>query len=169
MSLTKIISGYTQYNLWANERLSQWLASLESNLLYEETLSSFRSIDKTLQHISQSQNFWFAVITEAGTANLDLPTKSDRRADTAIHDLLTGSQQMLKTFTDYSEDELLKQIPSTDMVQSRYEFILHLVNHNSYHRGQIVTMSRYLGVVDNIPAMDYEVFLWTTVNHDRVF
>jgi uncharacterized damage-inducible protein DinB len=82
-------------------------------------------------------------------------------AATNFSQLQAVSRLMLDEFGGYTEEELLEKVASTDMVQSRYEFILHAINHNSYHRGQIVTMCRHLGVVDNIPAMDYEVFLWS--------
>lgn len=158
-SLNKLISNYTRYNLWANEQMAQWLKTLERNILYKETPSSFGSIDLTLQHMNNAQNFWFAIITGADSTK---PGEAIRlnAANVIVDDLLAGSQQMLTQFTAYTEEELLKQIPSNDMIQSRYDFILQVINHNTYHRGQIVTMSRCLDVVDNIPAMDYEVFLW---------
>ena len=74
--------------------------------------------------------------------------------------LLAGSQRLVDTCKTYSEEDLLQQLPSTDMIQPRYEYVLQVINHNSYHRGQIVTMSRFLGVTGKIPSMDYEVFLW---------
>lgn len=159
MSLKKLISNYAKYNHWANERMAQWLRTLERTILYKETPSSFGSIDLTLQHMNNAQNFWFAIITEADTTKLDETIRLNA-VDTIINNLLAGSQQILTQFAAYSEEVLLKQIPSSDMIQSRYEFILQVINHNTYHRGQIVTMSRCLGVVNNIPAMDYEVFLW---------
>jgi uncharacterized damage-inducible protein DinB len=107
-----------------------------------------------------AQTFWLAIITEADVKKPDESIKFNV-TDNDIDNLLAGSQQILDKCESYSEDELVKQLPSTDMVQHRYEYILHVINHNSYHRGQIVTMSRCLGVVDNIPAMDYEAFLWS--------
>jgi uncharacterized damage-inducible protein DinB len=160
MSLKKIISSYARYNHWANEKMTQWLKTLEGNILYKETPSSFGSIDFTMQHMNRAQNFWYAVITEAYVTKLDETIKFNA-ADITINDLLAGSKQMLNKFNTYTEEELLKQLSSNDMVQSRYEYILHAINHNSYHRGQIVTMGRCLGVVNNVPAMDYDVFLWS--------
>lgn len=158
MSIEKIILNYTKYNLWANEKLSCWLMSLDRELLYKQTTSSFASIALTVQHMQQSQQFWLGIISKK---DLALPDETDAAA-LSLDLLLICSRLMLATFGTYTEKELLEKIASTDMVQSRYEFILHTINHNSYHRGQIVTMCRQLGVVDNIPAMDYEVFLWSS-------
>ncbi len=41
--------------------------------------------------------------------------------------------------------------------QPVYEVLLQLFNHQSYHRGQVVTMFRQLGI-DKIPATDFIVF-----------
>lgn len=160
MSLKKIISRYAKYNHWANETMTQWLKTLEGGIFYEKTPSSFGSIDLTVQHMNHAQNFWFAIITGADVAKLDESVKFNN-IDGVINELLAGSQQMIKKCEVYTEKELLEQLPSTDMVQSRYEYILHMINHNSYHRGQIVIMSRCLGVENNIPAMDYDAFLWS--------
>jgi uncharacterized damage-inducible protein DinB len=171
MSIQKMIVDYAKYNHWANEKLSQWLRSLERGLLYKPTPSSFASIGLTIRHMQESQQFWLGIITkEDPIAKKDLIVKADpaspRGADNDIADfslLLKGSRLMLDKFGAYTEEELLEKVTSTDMTQSRYEFILHIINHNSYHRGQIVTMCRQLGAVDNIPAMDYEAFLWSSL------
>lgn len=160
MSLQKIISNYSRYNHWANEKMTQWLQTLNSNLLYKETPSSFASIDLTVQHMNQAQNFWLTVITGDDLTHPDETIQSNAAA-ISMNNLLEGSQRLVDTCEAYSEEDLLQQLSSTDMIQPRYEYILQLINHNSYHRGQIVTMSRCLGVTDKLPSMDYEVFLWS--------
>lgn len=137
----------------------QWLQTLEHKFLYAETSSSFNSIDLTVQHMNRAQNYWIAIITEHGTGQLDESIKYND-ADNTLHNLVAGSKRMLDIFDAYSEEELLQKLYKEDMAQRRYEFILHSLNHNTYHRGQIVTMSRCLGVRENIPEMDYDVFLW---------
>jgi uncharacterized damage-inducible protein DinB len=110
--------------------------------------------------MANAQLFWIAIISETdvrGNENV-ITSGAGKRI---FADLLTSSQQLIENCNAYSEEDLLKQIPSTDMIQSRYEFILHVVNHNTYHRGQIVTMSHCLGVSSEIPALDYEAFLWS--------
>lgn len=158
--MKKVILSYTRYNHWANETMTQWLKTLERELLYKKTISSFDSIDRTVQHMNHAQNFWFTILTEADLSKLDETIKLNS-ADSVMNELVAGSQKLLNKIEKYTKEELLKQVSSNDMVQSRYEFMMHVVNHNSYHRGQIVTMSRGLGVEENIPAMDYDAFLWS--------
>jgi len=161
MSVKKIISGYVHYNHSANQTLIKWLKTLDNDLLTKETRSSFPTIDLTLQHMKNAQNFWLSIINE--TKRPDETIKINA-IDQVIHELLASSQQMIDIFTAYTEEELQQPVQSDNMTQSRYEFILHMINHNSYHRGQIVTMARGFGVTDNIPETDYEAFLWGMKN-----
>ncbi len=41
--------------------------------------------------------------------------------------------------------------------QPIFQMLLHVFNHGTYHRGQLVTMLRQLGV-ENIPATDFIVW-----------
>ena len=158
MFLKKIISRYTGYNLWANETLTGWLKKLDEGILYKSTPSSFTSIDRTLQHMIHAQNFWLAILAGGDVSKLD-ETLQVNAAGIVMNELLAGSQQMLDTFTRYSDDDLLKQVSNDVTTQCRYEFIIHVVNHNTHHRGQIITMSHCLGIENNLPNTDYDTFL----------
>ncbi len=46
--------------------MTRWLKTLDSNILYKETPSSFSSIDLTLQHLNHSQNFWLTNFSRRG-------------------------------------------------------------------------------------------------------
>jgi uncharacterized damage-inducible protein DinB len=158
--LKKVVTSYAQYNYWANEKMTRWLKTLDRNILYRQTPSSFNSIDLTLQHMCHAQNFWLTVLAEGDIEALDETVKINS-VDSVISDLLHGSSQMINTFTVYSDEDLLKKVSNPATIQARYEFMLHVINHNSYHRGQIVTMIRSLGIINNIPNTDYDVFLET--------
>jgi uncharacterized damage-inducible protein DinB len=152
-----MITNYARYNHWANTKLSHWLLSLDPALMDRRTTSSFPTVALTVRHMQQSQMFWLTIITKR---NLDLPTEPPT-GQTDLGQLLAGSKLMVGAFTGYAETELMEEIESIDLTKPRYEFMLHAINHNTYHRGQIVTMCRVLGATDHVPAMDYEVFLWS--------
>jgi uncharacterized damage-inducible protein DinB len=159
MTLKETIASYIRYNHWANERLTQWLQTLSNEVLYTETNASFASIDLTLQHMKNAQFFWYEVITEGDVKKLD-ETIVVKSIDKVIDLLLLGSRQMIETYTKFTEPELAADIKSPVMTRSRHDFIMHVINHNSYHRGQIITIARILGAVSNIPETDYEAYFW---------
>ncbi|MBG9377513.1 DinB family protein [Panacibacter sp. DH6] len=153
------ILDYTIYNHWANQTLTGWLRSLDSTLLYKESKSSFASIAHTLQHMINAQNFWYAVISNAGIDDHDEQLQPGT-VDEIMGALLKGSQQIVDVVNMLTEDGLAAKVSSPAITKSRYEFILHTINHNSYHRGQIITICRVLGINHNIPNTDYDTYLW---------
>ncbi|HZY79776.1 MAG TPA: DinB family protein [Cyclobacteriaceae bacterium] len=159
MKVTTIIANHLRYNYWANEGIVTWLRTLDRNLLMKQTPSSFPSIDLTLQHIIHSQNFWMAVLTNADLDNMDTVERVDKVED-VMDWLMTSSQKMIDTYGNYNEAELLEVIDVPDNRGSRFDFILHSVNHGAYHRGQVVTMARCLGITQGIPSTDIDVFVW---------
>jgi len=164
--LKAAILDYTRYNHWANKALTDWLKSLDVRLLYKETPSSFSSIDLTLQHMKNAQNFWHVIIEVAEIHSLEEQIKTGS-VDLVIEELLKGSQKMIEMVSFFTDEDLLTNVPSPTMIKTRYQFILHTINHNSYHRGQIITMARSFGITENIPDTDYEFYLWINKNEPK--
>lgn len=162
MSLTKFVSNYASFNEWANHRIVAWLETLDKELLYAETPSSYTSIDYTLQHILRAQTFWQLFITEDDTSGFDWSVRH-QAADHSMEELKDISTQMKLAFSAFSEAELLKPLhfeerwAKNDL--SRYDCIVHIINHSTFHRGQIVTIARVIGIRDGIVNTDYNKFI----------
>ena len=163
MYLQNLIARFLSYNHWANERLTSWLLTIDRNILYEATGSSFGTIDRTVQHILSAQVYWHAIIAKRQIDQFNPPVK-ENAVNEIIGELAKSSQQFLTDLSILTEEQLTERIQVSDSAQSRYEYILHVVNHSSYHRGQIVTMCRALGVTGEIPVTDYDAYLWWIEN-----
>ncbi|SRR5258708_31408399 len=163
MYLQNLTTRFLRYNLWANERLTSWLMTIDRNTLYENTGSSFRTIDRTLQHILSAQIYWHAIIAK-GQINEFNQSVKENAVDEVMSDLVISSQQLVNSLSISNEQQLLESIHVSDSTQSRYEYILHVVNHSSYHRGQVVTMCRALGITEELPPTDYDAYLWWIEN-----
>ena len=163
MNLKKITSRILGYNCWANERITSFLATLDQRLLYRETGSSFGTIDRTMQHLVASQTYWYDIIFRAQINDFNKPDRINV-VEEVIADLVAGSKQLLNSLETLSEEQLSDVIQVSDSTQSRYEYILHIFNHGSYHRGQIVSMCRALKVTAEIPVTDYDAYLWWIEN-----
>lgn len=159
MYLQNLTTRFVRYNFWANERLTSWLKTIDANVLYQKTGSSFGTIDRTLQHILSAQIYWHAIISNGQVTEFNQPIKANA-VDEVISDLVKSSQQLVSDFSVFNEQNLIESIQVSDSTQSRYEYILHVVNHSSFHRGQIVTMCRALGITEEIPVTDYDGYLW---------
>ena len=119
--------------------------------------SSHPSILLTLNHILAVEEFWYAVISETPQVSQRYVQQNPEYNEVFAH-LLPQSRLLTEYISALSDADLLKEIaldmPWVKGVLSRYEFIQHLFNHSTYHRGQIVTMARNFGLTDP-PSTDY--------------
>ncbi len=161
MGLKKLIDNYAAFNWWANKNIVIWLQSLDTPLLYQQMPSSFTSIDYTLQHILRTQKFWLAFVCEKDLSTFSW-TVFENEVERILDEIKTQSEEMHKSISSFSEDQLLAKLrldmPWAKNQLSRYEYILHVINHSTYHRGQIVAMARNFGINEHIPATDYNFF-----------
>jgi uncharacterized damage-inducible protein DinB len=160
MSLQKLISNYSAYNAWATHRLIGWLQSVDTELLYQEIPSSYTSIDYTLQHMLRTQRYWLLFLTGKDVSNHSWAVR-EREVDQIMSELIFISGQMKEEFGRFSEADLLEVLhlrsPWAQNDLPRYEYIQHIINHNTYHRGQIITIARNVGLT-NVVNTDYNFF-----------
>ncbi len=162
MGLKNFIANYSTFNDWANNEIVRWLKGIDRALLYQKTPSSFASMDYTLQHILRTQVFWLAFITNQDTSQLNWNVR-ENEVENILEELLIVSDKMKVSFSSFSEEDLETILhldtPWAKNDLSRYEYIVHIINHGSFHRGQIVTMARCIGINEGIVNTDYNIFL----------
>ena len=137
------------YHYWARDRLFAALEPLTSEQYARDRGSSFRSVRDTIVHIYSADWIWYrrwqgespsALITSE--AFPDLPglrdawqaLESDVRAHVASLDA-----DGIERVTEYC---LLNGQPCASAF---WQMLQHVVNHGTYHRGQLTTMLRQLG------------------------
>lgn len=160
MSLKKLITRYSEYNENANKKIINWLSQDES-ILHVKTTSSYITLSHTVQHITQAQNFWFLFVTGYTVDDFDW-SFVDLNFHSLRANLLNSSAQLEQICKTFNDAELLElqvlDMPWAKNSLSRYEYLLHAINHSSYHRGQIITMGRSLGLETDVPNTDYNMF-----------
>lgn len=161
MSLHQLINSNLAYNTWANKRISQWLTTLDESILYQQADSSFSSIDLTVQHIHCVERYWSAFIHEKDITDFDWSVLKNQSTQNLI-DLQSQSLLMQQSMASFDESQLNQALvldtPWSKNNQSRFHYIFHMLNHSTYHRGQIVTIARQLEITEGIPGTDYNGF-----------
>jgi len=162
MTTLQLLEKYAKYNLWANQVVTKWLLSKDTDLMTKEVKSSFPTINKTLSHIWVAEQVWMYRIHGAPYGNL-LDRHLDKDVEFICHDLLEISASYTDFIGKLSELELLQNISYTLLSGTKGEsnilYILHhVMNHSTYHRGQLVTMGRELGFTDP-PKTDFMAFV----------
>lgn len=146
-----------QYNHWVYQKYVDWLSKLPEEKWYQELPSSYPSIFKTLQHIWITQEYWWSNIGE--NQNFDPePINNILNIEPVFNGIVENSKKLMIYVISLTEEELIKQVKIENKWftcdYSKYEYIQHIVLHGTYHRGQIVTIGRNIGVV-NAPMTDY--------------
>jgi uncharacterized damage-inducible protein DinB len=158
--LGNLIRKNAAYNAWTSQRVIQWLSAKETSLLTQRIESSFPSIWATLIHIINTERFWLDVMRQRpitfSAADLEaLPIEK------LFQYTIQQSEELSLYIDGLSEEQLLEEVmldtPWVKGSRPRYEFLQHVVNHTTYHRGQIVTIGRNLGITD-APMTDFNYF-----------
>jgi uncharacterized damage-inducible protein DinB len=150
MSLKKIMTNYAAYNLWVNQQFVNWLSTKSDELLNTEVASSYTSIMKTLNHIWETEEYWYSVIAE--TVPFDKKESIDLNKNVVFEGLQNTSEKLSTLIASLSEEQLDKTIkienPWFQCELPLSEYLLQVINHGTYHRGQIVTIGRNIGITD---------------------
>lgn len=147
---------HLQYSVWANSRIAEVLQKAADDLLYAEVKSSFPTIEKTILHIWDAEFIWMKRLQ--GENLTDWPSKAFNGGK---EELLSGYVRSSKNLLEYIQSkepgyiyEMAKyKSMKGDAFQNTVEEILfHVVNHGTFHRGQIITILRELGLTDFPPT-----------------
>lgn len=147
------------YNIWANERIFNHLQSLPSELFLKEVDLGFKSIAEVVGHISSVDEVWFARIKEEEGPS-SIVTRQFSNLEEAHHfitKLQTQIREYLLSLSDCDKTVTYKNAMEQEFQNSIPELIQQIVNHGTYHRGNITTILRFLGYKGT--QTDYMAFL----------
>ncbi|MFD1885807.1 DinB family protein [Paenibacillus wenxiniae] len=155
-----------RYHHWANETMLTRLQELPASVFHEETLSSYPTLSATLGHMYVVDHMWYLVLTgtdmsaalEQSMPLLPLGSEWD------LSQCSARFEEQKQQYTEWIEQADLTQ---TMMLNNPYagvrelaleEMVLQVVNHGTYHRGNMTTMLRQLGY----PSVmnDYILYLY---------
>lgn len=138
-----------RYNTWATARTLDAAGTLSPDAFVKDLGNSFPSVRDTIVHIIGAEWVWLQ--RWLGTSPASLPAGWELPTIDAVKARWTEVERdqadYLRTLTD---ERLEAEHPYTNFKGEAYRLRLwqqltHLVNHSSYHRGQVTTMLRQLG------------------------
>ena len=155
------------YDRWANRRVFHAVSKLSTEQFTRDLGTSFSSIRDTLLHVIGGEWIWLQYwpampVPEERVA--ELKTRRDeeflserfRSAEEVNAKWLEVEQQQMKFLEDLTEEALHQPIEFRAAPIELVDLMLHVINHSTYHRGQIALMLRQVGAVPI--ATDYHVF-----------
>lgn len=140
-----------EFNYWANHRILEVVEPLTQEQFTKDLGSSHGGIHGTLFHTMGAEAIWLkrwkGESPSAYWKPEEYPTFEalGERWQTVEHEMM-GFCHMLKTDDDIRGVIAYRDLKGKEYSQALYQLMQHLVNHSTYHRGQVVTMLRQLGV-----------------------
>jgi uncharacterized damage-inducible protein DinB len=149
------------YDRWANARTLAAATVLTEQQLTRDLGTSHRSVFGTLAHILWSEwrwlGRWLAPAPAPGPDPLACEDVVELQA--RWRELERVQQGFVDQLTDASlvRPMTYENPPGTTWTYSLEQMLQHVVNHSTYHRGQVTTLLRQLGAVP-VPT-DFLVFI----------
>lgn len=158
--MKELLQQYAAYNLWANKLLVDTINKLSDEEKIKEVTSSFPSLYKTVQHMWLAEEVWWQRLKLVENIVLQSET-----FDGSFDELVTNHTKKSKEYLDWilgaTENQLLHVFAylrkKEQFKMPVYQMLQHVFNHATYHRGQLVTILRQLGV-ETIPSTDFSTF-----------
>jgi len=137
------------FNTWADRRVMEAVSALTPEQFTQDLHSSFSSVRDTLAHIAVVEWVWLE--RSQGRSPERMP-ETQAIADigtlrTYWDDVGNKWQEYGKKLTQEHLDEFVayKTFSFGPGRDPRWQMLQHMVNHGTYHRGQVSTMLRQLG------------------------
>ena len=156
-----LLSQLAAYNIWANQKLLDIMLVLPGDKQKQEISSSFKSLHATLFHMWDAESIWWQ--------RMKLHERIIRPSDnfnSSMKDIANGLlqqnqqwQEWVNTATEPMLDHVFQYYSQKkeSFKQPIFQMLLHVFNHGTYHRGQLVNMLRQLGI-EKIPQTDFIVW-----------
>jgi uncharacterized damage-inducible protein DinB len=138
-----------EFNAWATRRTFEATAVLSDDEFTRDLKNSFPSVRDTLIHIVGGE--WVWLTRWKGSSPTAFPNPDAVLTHGDIVRFWNGvdaeRNAWLRTLQDADLDAMVsyRSFAGLDFTFPLWQMIRHLVNHSSYHRGQVATMLRQLG------------------------
>ena len=149
------------YHYWARDRVLAAAEALTAEQFTRAMGSSFRSVRDTLAHILGAEEAWLS--RWKGQSPGSLRPAGDFADLASVRRSWAETEQQVRAFVAESGEEGVGRVMSYRLISGApgaspfWQMLQHVVNHASYHRGQVTTLLRQLGAAPPAP-MDMIAF-----------
>ena len=155
-----------EYHVWANNRLFAHLKQLPEEVFHAELTSVFPSVSQTFGHMYLFEKLYLAVLEQVPNEDIFplIPAWTEEAQGKNVDEmrqLFANIAEQFRAMLRRTSDpykEMTIEHPRYGRLDTHFSEILqHVVNHGTYHRGNITAMLRqqgYAGV-----STDYLFFL----------
>jgi uncharacterized damage-inducible protein DinB len=137
------------FHYWARDRVLEAVAQLSPEQYTRDLGSSFRSVRDTLVHLYSAEWNWYT--RGHGTSPTSMLDPGDYPDVASLGRAWRAHEQQMRAFLASLDDAAIartidyKALNGQPYTSSVSQMVQHVVNHGTYHRGQVQAMLRQLG------------------------
>jgi uncharacterized damage-inducible protein DinB len=160
-AMKDLLKQHAAYNVWANQKITELILSLPEEQQQKEIISSFSSLHKTILHMWDTESAWWQRMKLH--ERLVIPSENFNGSTKDVVNGLLNQSRQWEEWVNAASDLSLSHVfqyqnsKKEHFKQPVWQMVSHVFNHASYHRGQLVTILRQLGV-EKIPQTDFIVW-----------
>ena len=159
----KYFKELAEYNLRANAIVCGWLEQISDGQWTKEVISSFNSIQETVLHIISAENAWLERFYK-NPVTVWIQSEYKGTKDEHIALWLKTSEKLKAFIDEFDESNIgakldFKRLNGNAYSMPHYQLFAHVLNHSTYHRGQLITMLRQVGFT-NVGSTDLLDFFY---------
>ncbi|MFE5317737.1 DinB family protein [Paenibacillus sp. NPDC056579] len=148
---------FYEFHIWSYKTLLEHLEKLPEAVLSAEFAEGFRSIGDVLLHVYNGEHFWRSVLSaKFPYSSLD-GNMSIYEWKVLYASLHQTTREIVLDSSDPAQPIQFSSRKGREMSNTIQEIVLTVVNHGTYHRGNIATMLRQLG--HKSVSSDYAFYL----------
>ena len=147
------------YHQWATLECLRHVQSLGEEIYRKERLNSFASIEKTMAHVIGVEKLWLMRMNGIESPAFEhFDVETPEKAIEAFMLLHAEMELYMASLTEEQWQETLKfkNMRGDEFENTREEMLFTVINHGTYHRGQVTSFLRQFGK-EGI-ALDYLYF-----------
>lgn len=151
---------HVEYNAWATQRLEPAITSLTFDEFHKNLGGSFVNIHGTCAHLAGVAELWHFRWNGTSPPTLPTPETFPHEAAQLVQRWNRIDAQIIQFVGRLADPDKIISVTNTSgktFVHSYSDMILHFVNHQSYHRGQLTLQLRQIG--KDAPAQDFIFYI----------
>lgn len=159
--MKEVLKQYAAYNTWATRQTGNVILSLPEEKQMAEILSSYKSLYKTVLHIWDAESIWWQRMKL--NERITRPSENYKGSMKDAFDGLLGQSRQWEEWISSASALSIEHVfqyqtaDGSQFKQPVWQMLMHVFNHGTYHRGQLINMLRQLGI-EKLPATDF--ILW---------
>ena len=156
--MKELLLQYSTYHIWANQLMLDAVNQLPEEKQKQTVISSFNSLYKTLLHMWDADSIWWQRIKLQ--ERIVHPSTDFKGSTKELGNNLLSQDKLWNEWISNAQEHMFQHVfqyqnsKREQFKQPVFQMLLHLFNHGTYHRGQLVTILRQLGL-EKIPNTDF--------------